>query len=110
MWPDRPKDDRCNTCKYKFSDRDCTASCNYGYYLDKVVKDNKDKTNADIIRELSDRDLSYFLDDIIDRCINQDCDRCPIPHKDGTCDTFEYLTQTLHRDINNPYLECDRNE
>ena len=62
MWPNKQKESKCDTCKYKFSDRNCKVSCNYEYYLTKVISsessDTTGDTNGMIIRELSDIYLS----------------------------------------------------
>ena len=114
MMPSKPGENKCNTCKYKFSNRDCiTTKCDYVYYLDEIetksdvsLKINI-QTNGEIIHSYSDRDLSYFLDDVINRCYNHNCDNCPIPHNDLTCNTHKYLTDTRLTHLTKPYFDED---
>lgn len=110
MMLSKPGETKCNTCKYKFSDRDCiTTKCDYVYYLDeiKTKSDAPTKTNGQIIRSYSDRDLSYFLEDVINRCYNHNCDKCPIPHNDLTCNAYKYLTDTRLTHLTKPYFDED---
>lgn len=114
MMPSKPGETKCNTCKYKFSDRDCIMTkCDYVYYLDEVETKSdvspkiNIQTNGEIIHSYSDRDLSYFLDDVINRCYNHNCDNCPIPHNDFTCNTHKYLTDTRLTHLTRPYFDED---
>lgn len=47
MWPNKQQDSKCDTCKYKFSDRNCNVSCNYEYYLTAVGKEMDDDAGTD---------------------------------------------------------------